>query len=75
MTSKRRLPRSKGFGGWILHLTTGFGLPLSVVGGFAAGYFLGGRRFGSYAGLIGALAGFVIGLTYLVWLAQHNGRD
>lgn len=73
--AKRRWPRSQGFGGWMLQFTAGFGLPLSVILGFAAGYFLGGRRFGSYAGLIGALVGFVLGLTYLVWLAQRNGRE
>ena len=64
--------RFRGFSAWLLNYLTGFGLALSVVGGFLIGYFLGGGQYGVYAGLGGALIGFVLNFIYLLWLAGRK---
>jgi hypothetical protein len=64
--------RFRGFSAWLLHYLTGFGLALSVAGGFLLGYFLGGAQYGIYVGLGGALAGFILNFLYLLWLSERK---
>jgi|GEM_PF-1927149 thiol:disulfide interchange protein len=60
--------------GWLLQFKVIFGLTFSVITGFLLGYFLGGPGLRSYLGLAGAVAGFFVGITYLVKLAGQEQK-
>lgn len=65
---KRKKPRR--LRGLVLFVTA-FGLTISVVFGFYLGY-LSGRCYGyeHLTGVLGAVAGFLVGLTGLIFLAK-----
>ena len=72
MDDRRRKGRFR-FEGWFLQFITAFGLSISVTGGFFLGHWVGKKVGGrTYTGVIGALIGLVVGLTYLTWLAARN---
>lgn len=60
-----RVPRS------LILFVTAFGLTISVVLGFYLGY-LCGRHYGweHHTGVLGALVGFLVGITGLILLAR-----